>query len=181
MQMKSIAVFCAASELIDKSYVDAARAVGALLGRQGAELVYGGARFGLMEAVARSAKENGAKITGVVPYILEERDRVSYILDEKINCNNLSDRKDIMLRRSGLLVALPGGIGTLDEIFHVVAAATIGYHDKRVVLYNVNGFWDGLVNVIAVMAEKGFIRSDLTDKLLVVDTLDGLEKVIKEF
>ena len=178
--MKSIAVFCAASEQIDRSYVDAAHAVGLLLGRMGAELVYGGARFGLMEAVARSAKENGAKITGVVPYILEERDRVSYILDEKINCDNLSDRKDIMLRRSDLLVALPGGIGTLDEIFHVVAAATIGYHSKKVVLYNVDGFWDGLVDVIAIMAGKGFIRSNLTDKLIVVDSLDELEKVINE-
>ena len=178
--MKSIAVFCAASESIETLYVDAAHEVGALLGRLGVELVYGGACFGLMEAVACSAKANGAKITGIVPYILEERDRVSYILDEKINCNNLSERKDIMLQRSDLLVALPGGIGTLDEIFHVVAAATIGYHNKLVVLYNVNGFWNGLVDVIAVMAEKGFIRSNLSDKLLVVDTQDELEKVIKE-
>ena len=178
--MKSIAVFCAASESIDTLYVDAAREVGALIGRLGAGLVYGGARFGLMEAVARSAKENGAKITGVVPYILEERDRVSHILDEKINCNNLSDRKDIMLQRSDLLVALPGGIGTLDEIFHVLAAAMIGYHDKRVVLYNVNGFWNGLLGAIGEMGEKGFIRNNITSQLLVVDTLEELERVINE-
>ena len=178
--MKSIAVFCAASELIDKTYVDAARAVGALFGRMGAELVYGGARFGLMEAVARSAKENGAKITGVVPHILEERGRVSSLLDEKIECDNLSDRKDIMLQRSGLLVALPGGIGTLDEIFHVLAAGMIGYHGKKVVLYNVDGFWDGLVKVIGEMGDKGFVRADLASQLLVADTLDELEKVINE-
>ena len=178
--MKSIAVFCAASEAIDASFVDAAHEVGTLLGRLKVELVYGGARFGLMEAVARSAKESGAMVTGVVPYILEERDRVSYLLDEKVNCNNLSDRKDIMLQRSDLLVALPGGIGTLDEIFHVLAAATIGYHNKRVVLYNVNGFWDGLVKVIEEMGEKGFIRGNIPALLLVVDTLDDLERVIKE-
>ena len=178
--MKSIAVFCAASESIDKLYVDAAHDVGTLLGSLGAELVYGGARFGLMEAVARSAKENGAKVTGVVPYILEERDRVSYLLDEKVNCRNLSERKDIMLQRSDLLVALPGGIGTLDEIFHVLAAATIGYHGKRVVLYNVNGFWNALVDVIAVMGKQGFIRSNLAGLLLVVETLDDLERVINE-
>lgn len=179
-KMKSIAVFCAASEAIDASFVDAAHEVGTLLGRLKVELVYGGARFGLMEAVARSAKESGAMVTGVVPYILEERDRVSYLLDEKVNCNNLSDRKDIMLQRSDLLVALPGGIGTLDEIFHVLAAATIGYHNKRVVLYNVNGFWDGLVKVIEEMGEKGFIRGNIPALLLVVDTLDDLERVIKE-
>ena len=178
--MKSIAVFCAASESIDTLYVDAAHEVGALLGRLGAELVYGGARFGLMEAVARSSKDNGAKVTGVVPYILEERERVSYLLDEKINCNNLSDRKDIMLQRSDLLVALPGGIGTLDEIFHILAASTIGYHNKRVVLYNVNGFWNGLVKVIDDMVKAGFIRSNLDNMLLVVETLAELERVINE-
>ena len=178
--MKSIAVFCAASESIDKIYVGAANDVGTLLGRLGAELVYGGVRFGLMEAVARAAKESGAKVTGIVPYILEERDRVSYLLDEKVNCGNLSDRKDIMLQRSDLLVALPGGIGTLDEIFHVLAASTIGFHSKRVVLYNVNGFWDGLLNVITTMGEQGFIRSNLAGQLLVVETLDELERVINE-
>ena len=103
-------------------------------------------------------------------HILEERERVSYLLDEKINCNNLSDRKDIMLQRSDLLVALPGGIGTLDEIFHILAAATIGYHNKRVVLYNVNGFWNGLVKVIDDMGKAGFIRSNLDNMLLVVET-----------
>lgn len=178
--MKSVAVFCAASETIDPVYSAAATEVGNMLGRTGAMLVYGGARFGLMEATAKAAKASGATVVGVVPQILEERDRVSTLIDEKINCRNLSDRKDIMLERSDILVALPGGVGTLDEIFHVLAAAMIGYHSKRVVLYNVNGFWDYLMELLGSSKEKGFVRCDLERHLVVADSIDELEKYIQE-
>lgn len=151
-----------------------------MLGRTGATLVYGGARFGLMEATAQAAKASGATVVGVVPQILEERDRVSTLIDEKINCRNLSDRKDIMLERSDILVALPGGVGTLDEIFHVLAAAMIGYHSKRVLLYNVNGFWDPLMELLGSSKEKGFVRCDLERHLVVADSIDELEKYIQE-
>ena len=151
-----------------------------MLGRLGATLVYGGARFGLMEATARSAKEAGARIVGVVPYVLVERDRVSSLLDEHIPCRNLSDRKDIMLERSDILVALPGGIGTLDEIFHIMAAATIGYHSKRVVLYNVNGYWNGLLSMLNGMLDAGFLRGDVEKFMAVASSIEQLENLLKE-
>lgn len=178
--MKSVAVFCAASEAVDPLYVEAATEVGRLLGRLGATLVYGGARFGLMEATAKGAKESGAHIVGVVPDILVERGRVSALLDEQIGCRNLSGRKDIMLERSDILLALPGGVGTLDEIFHTMAAATIGYHSKKVVLYNVNGYWDGLVALLGEMQAGGFVRGGVDAYMIVASTLDELEKLINE-
>ena len=180
MPMKSVAVFCAASENIAPGYFEAAAEVGAMLGRIGAALVYGGARFGLMEATAKAAKLAGATVVGVVPMILEERGRVSSLIDEKVNCRNLSDRKDIMLQRSDILVALPGGIGTLDEIFHVMAAATIGYHSKKVVLYNVNGFWDSLVTLLKASKESGFLRGDIDRYMAVADSLEELERIIMD-
>lgn len=179
-KVKSVAVFCAASEKIDSIYADAAYEAGEMLGRIGVSLVYGGARFGLMEATAKGAKEAGAHIVGVVPDILVERGRVSALLDEHIPCRNLSERKDIMLEKSDILVALPGGIGTLDEIFHVVAAATIGYHDKRVVLYNVNGFWDSLWAMLDSYNAAGFIRGEINRFVSMVNNIHELEKVIKE-
>ena len=177
--MKSVAVFCAASENIAPGYFEAAAEVGAMLGRLGATLVYGGARFGLMEATARAAKQAGARIVGVVPDILVERGRVSMLLDEQVNCRNLSERKDIMLERSDILVALPGGVGTLDEIFHVLAAATIGYHTKRVVLYNVNGFWDSLVATLDEMLQAGFIRGEFEKYFEVANSIAELEGLLK--
>lgn len=176
--MKSVALFCAASENIAQSYFDAAAEVGSMLGVMGAELVYGGARFGLMEATACAAKDSGARIVGVVPEILVERDRVSMLLDEMVLCRNLSDRKDIMLQRSDILVALPGGVGTLDEIFHVLAAGTIGYHTKHVVLYNTDGFWDDMTVMLDGMKEKGFLRGN--PLLSVVDNIDDLKRTIME-
>ena len=179
MPARNIAVFCAASEEIDSLYVLSATAVGNMLGRIGATLVYGGARFGLMEATAKAAKASGAKVVGVVPMILEERGRVSSLIDEKVNCRNLSDRKDIMLQRSDILVALPGGIGTLDEIFHVMAAATIGYHSKKVVLYNVNGFWNPLLATVEEMEQAGFVRGEIEKYLVVANDVATLEDLIK--
>lgn len=178
--MKSVAVFCAASENIAPGYFEAAASVGRMLGRIGATLVYGGARFGLMEAVAKSAKEFGAHVVGVVPEILEQRGRVSALIDEKIPCCNLSDRKDIMLEKSDVLVALPGGVGTLDEIFHVAAAATIGYHNKRVILYNVNGFWNGLAATLDELSEAGFIRAGLENIIVVANSIEELESLIEK-
>lgn len=178
--MKNVAVFCAASEVIDPLYASAAVEVGRLLGRLGATLVYGGARFGLMEATARGAKETGAYVVGVVPDILVERGRVSSLLDEQVGCRNLSERKDIMLERSDILVALPGGVGTLDEIFHVMASATIGYHTKRVVLYNVNGFWNGLNSLLAEMSQSGFVRGGIEKYMTVANSLVELEELIIE-
>ena len=177
--MKSVAIFCAASENIALGYFEAAAEVGAMLGRLGAVMVYGGARFGLMEATAKAAKAAGAHIVGVVPDILVERGRVSSLLDEQVECRNLSERKDIMLERSDLLVALPGGVGTLDEIFHVLAAATIGYHTKQVVLYNVNGFWDSLNDTLDEMLQAGFVRGEFEKYLVVANSIAELEDIIR--
>ena len=177
--MGSVAIFCAASENIAPGYFEAAAEVGAMLGRLGKTMVYGGARFGLMEATAKAAKAAGARIVGVVPDILVERDRVSRLLDEQVWCSNLSERKDIMLERSDVLVALPGGVGTLDEIFHVLAAATIGYHTKRVVLYNVNGFWNALLAAVDEMSQAGFVRGEMEKYLVVADNIAQLEDLIK--
>jgi uncharacterized protein (TIGR00730 family) len=178
--MGNVAVFCAASETIDPLYAAAAREAGAMLGRLGVSLVYGGARFGLMEATAAAAKEAGAHIVGVVPEILVERGRVSTLLDEHLPCRNLSERKDIMLEKSDVLIALPGGIGTLDEIFHVMAAATIGYHGKRVVFYNVNGFWNTLLDVLSEYGKGGFVRGNIEQFMAVANNIDELEMLIKE-
>ncbi|MBR5851864.1 MAG: TIGR00730 family Rossman fold protein [Bacteroidaceae bacterium] len=177
--MKSVAIFCAASENIAPGYFEAVAEVGAMLGRLGAAMVYGGARFGLMEATAKAAKVAGAHIVGVVPDILVERGRVSSLLDEQVGCRNLSERKDIMLERSDLLVALPGGVGTLDEIFHVLAAATIGYHTKRVVLYNVNGFWNSLNATLDGMLQAGFVRGEFEKYLVVANSIAELEDIIR--
>lgn len=176
--MNKIAIFCSASDDIDAVYTEKAKELGEWMGKNHKWLVYGGSNAGLMEAVARSAKENGSMLLGVVPTKLEERGSVSDLLDVTFRTVNLSDRKDVMLQESDVMVALPGGIGTLDEIFHVLASASIGYHDKKVVLYNVNGFWNGVLSCLRDMERQHFIHRPLESYLCVAETFDELTALL---
>lgn len=172
--MEKIGIFCSASESIDKMYFDEANRIGQWMGRNNKTLIYGGANLGLMECVAQAVKANGGRVIGVVPSKLEENGKVSTCLDEMIRTNNLSDRKDILIAESDILVALPGGIGTLDEVFTVMAAASIGYHRKKVVFYNVNGFYDKLLNVLDELQMKGFSRRPMSDFYEVANSFEEL-------
>ena len=126
--MERIGIFCSAADDIEGVYFEKASELGVWLGQNKKTLVYGGANFGLMECFAKAAKEIGAFVMGVVPTKLEERGAVCDLLDVTFRVDDLSERKDTMLRESDILVALPGGVGTLDEVFHVMASTSIGYH-----------------------------------------------------
>lgn len=176
--MKKIAVFCSASENIDSVYKEKAEEFGTWLGKTDRWLIYGGTNKGLMDVLARAAKSNGGFVMGVVPSIVEERGNVSDLLDVTFPTENLSDRKDVMLRESEIAVALPGGVGTLDEIFHVMASATIGYHHKQVVLYNIDGFWNGIIDFLAGLEKQRFAHSPLEYYFKVANSFEELVKIL---
>ena len=117
---------------------------------------------------------------GVVPTKVEERGKVSDYLDVHIPCADLTDRKQLLMLQSDTFVALPGGIGTLDEVFTVVASATIGYHAKRVILYNINGFWDSLIAMLNDLASKGMVRGEWQKHILVANTFDEVKRAVLE-
>lgn len=177
MTLKAIGVFCSVAENIDAAYFHAAHELGTWMAQHGITLVYGGAAMGLMEATARAVKKAGGHTLGVVPNKLFEREVVSTLLDEEILCSNLAERKQIILEHSDLLLALPGGIGTLDEVFHIMGSATIGEHTKKVVFYNVDGFWDNCIAMLQKMYDKGFIRASLDNYMAEVKTTEELEKL----
>ena len=176
--MEKIGIFCSASDNIDKMYFESASQIGKWMGQTGKTLIYGGASLGLMECIARAVKENGGKVIGVVPAKLEENGKVSTLLDEEIHTRNLSDRKDIITEKSEVLVALPGGVGTLDEIFHVIAPASIGYHQKKVIFYNEHGFYDELLKALHTLEDKGFARQPFSTYYEVANTLNELKEKI---
>ena len=176
--MNKIGIFCSASENIDKMYFDTATRIGRWMGETGRTLIYGGASLGLMECVADAVKANGGYIIGVVPAKLEENGKVSTLPDRIIHTRNLSDRKDIIVEESDVLVALPGGVGTLDEVFHVIAAASIGYHCKKVIFVNINGFYDTLLTVLKEMEDKGFARRPLSTYYETADTPEQLKDIL---
>ena len=123
----NICIFCSANSNLPTEYFDRTRELGAWMGANGHTLVFGGCNLGLMECVAEAVHNAKGMTIGVVPSIVEKGGKVSEHVDVKILCDNLSDRKDLMIQRSDVIIALPGGVGTLDEIFTVLAAASIGY------------------------------------------------------
>ena len=177
--MEKIGIFCSASDVIEPIYFDKARALGEWLGQNKKTLVYGGANIGLMECVAKAAKDNGAFVMGVVPTKLEERGAVSDLLDVTFRVDDLSERKDTMLRESDVLVALPGGVGTLDEVFHVMASASIGYHAKKVIFYNINGFWTPLLEFMEGLRKQHFARRPWENFYRVANDFEELKEQLK--
>ncbi len=171
-----ICVFCSANSDIEPEYFDKARELGEWAAAGGHTVVFGGCDMGLMGCVAKAAYDNGGMTVGVVPSKIEQDGRVSPHLTVEIPCENLSDRKDLMLMRSDVVVALPGGLGTLDEIFTVVASATIGYHHKRVILYNINGFWDSLIALLDDLQRKGMVRGDWHRHVAVACSLEDIKR-----
>ncbi|WP_303915195.1 TIGR00730 family Rossman fold protein [Bacteroides mediterraneensis] len=177
--MNKIAVFCSASDTIAPVFMERAKELGVWLGQHHKWLVYGGSNTGLMEVLAKSAKENGAMIMGVVPTKLEENGKVSDLLDVSFHSVNLSDRKDIMVQEAEVMVALPGGIGTLDEVFHVMASCSIGYHDKRVIFYNIDGFWNDLLAFLERLEAAHFAHRPLKNYFEVANTFDELTRLLE--
>lgn len=173
-----ICVFCSANADIDPDFFRMTEELGHWIGENGHSLVYGGVNQGLMECVAKAVHERGGQVIGVIPTIVEQSGRISPYVDVEMFCDNLSDRKQLMLDQADVFIALPGGIGTLDEVFTIAASATIGYHGKKVILYNMKGFWDSLQTLLNDLQSKGFTRKDWHHQILVTDSLDDLRQYL---
>ena len=156
----------------------AAKEVGEYIGSNGRELVYGGSAMGMMEVVAKAVKENGGKVTGVVPQVLMDKGAASKYIDHLIICKDLTDRKSVMLVNSDIMIALPGGVGTLDEVFTVMAGVTLGYHKKRIIFYNIDGFWTTLTDYLNTLYKEHFIRNQPRQLYDVADNLDELTRIL---
>ena len=171
-----IGVFCSACQQLDNDFFQLTEEFGRWAASQGHSIVYGGVGLGLMETLARAVSQAGGRTIGVVPRIAASRG--SSYTQVEIPCDNLSDRKQIMQDQSDAFVAMPGGIGTLDEIFTVAASATIGYHHRPVILYNMKGFWQPLLRMLDDLQATGVIRSQWTDYIRVASTLEEVARLL---
>ena len=173
-----IAIYCSANNNIDPDFFRMTKELGRWIGENGHTLVFGGCNLGLMQCVAEAVHEAGGRCVGVVPDIIEKGGRMSPCVDECIPCTTLDERKALMVAQSDINIALPGGVGTLDEIFTVCAAASIGYHQKKVVLYNMKGFWNSLLAMLDDLEQQGVIRDGFREQLLVANSLEELVSAV---
>ena len=175
-----IAVFCSANRNIDPDFFAMTEELGKWMGENGHDVVFGGCNMGLMDCIGKAVKAHSGRAIGVVPSLVEKGGRTFDDLDVEIPCDNLSDRKDLLLAQSDIVVALPGGIGTLDEIFTVAASHTIGYHHKMVILYNMKGFWNSTIALLDDMQQKGMIRGEWHDYIDVANDFEELKEKIEK-
>ena len=165
----AVAVYCGSRFGDSPAFADAARHLGRLIGQSGATLVYGGGRVGLMGTVADAVMAAGGQVVGVIPQALMDREVGHAGLTELHVVQTMHERKRLMAERADAFISLPGGIGTLEELYEVWSWQQLGYHDKPVALLNVDGYYDALLEFHRVMHARGFV-SDMQFTALLVET-----------
>ena len=173
-QLSSICVYCGSSAGDDPIYAESAQRLGTAMGNAGLGLVYGGGAIGLMGITARSVMAAGGHVTGIIPQFLKEREVMLETAHELVVTHDMHERKRIMFERSDAFVALPGGIGTLEELVEMMTWAQLGRHRKPVLIANIKGFWDPLIVLLRHMADAGFIRNGFEVNYIVANTADEI-------
>jgi uncharacterized protein (TIGR00730 family) len=170
--IRSICVYCGSSPGRGDLYMTAGLELGRAIGGAGLRLVYGGGTKGIMGAVAKGAAEAGSQVTGIIPRFLMNKEATEQALgrlDELIVTDNMHQRKHTMFEKSDAFVALPGGIGTVEEIVEIMTWAQLGHHRKPVVFCSINGFWDPMIALLDHMRAEGFIHTSHLVRPLIVD------------
>lgn len=179
--IRSVCVYCGSSPGRDEAYIKAGHMLGRSLAKSGLRLIYGGGNKGIMGAVADGALKAGGKVTGIIPRFLINREATETALDkldELLITDNMHERKHSMFEKSDAFVALPGGIGTVEEIVEIMTWAQLGHHRKPIVFANVKGFWDPMLALIEHMSEEGFIHTAHRVKPLVVNDPEAIVAAI---
>ena len=179
--MKKICIFCGSSMGFDPIYKEKAAELGHVLADHGCELLFGGGSVGLMKVIADVMMERGCKVTGTITKHLLDMHVGHDGIDELIVVESMAERKKILEDMADGFIALPGGIGTMDEFFEAYVLSQLRVFDKPVALYNVNGYYDGIVEFIQHMAKEGFMRKEHAENLIVSDDAKDLLTKMEQF
>ncbi|MDO8398508.1 MAG: TIGR00730 family Rossman fold protein [Bradyrhizobium sp.] len=172
--IKTVCVYCGSGPGTNPRFVEAAIAFGKTLAEDGIRLVYGGGSIGLMGAVAKSVLDHGGAVTGIIPEFLTARENALKRVQELIVTPDMHERKRLMFEHSDAFVALPGGIGTLEELVEQLTWQQLGRHTKPVLLANIDGFWEPLLALLAHMRETEFIRPSLQVDILKAERVEDI-------
>jgi len=173
-ELDTICVFCGSSDGNDSLVISQAYLLGEKLAKQDVSLVYGAAKIGIMGQVANGVLQNNGKVIGVIPEFLKIKEVVHQGLTELITTQNMHERKMIMQERSDGFITMPGGFGTFEELFEIITWSQLGLHQKPIGLLNTSGYFDSLLKMLDTMVEKGFLKRENYELLLVEDDIDRL-------
>ena len=173
-KIKSICVYCGSGPGTNPAFMQAARRFGRILAENRIRLVYGGGSAGLMGACAEAVLDHGGYVTGIIPEFLSDREHMLMRAQERIITRDLHERKQLMFERADAFVALPGGVGTLEELVEQLTWAQLGRHRKPILIANIDHFWDPLCALLDHMEKVEFIRAGLNVDLLVADRIEDI-------
>ncbi len=168
----AVTVYLAASQSVDRKYFDLAHAMGAAVAEQGWMLVYGGNDVGPMGALANGARSRGGHVVGITPHCFNDGGIADRQCSELIFVENMRERKKVLEARGHAFVALPGGIGTLEEFFEILVGRLLKFHDKPIVLVNLDGFWDPMIAMLRQYEASGFVRPTTFSQFEVVPSVE---------
>jgi uncharacterized protein (TIGR00730 family) len=172
--VRTMCVFCGASNDVPKQYLEAGAKLGAMMADRGTRLVYGGGDCGVMGAVANSVMKAGGYVTGVFPISLRNIENEHQSLNEIILVGTMHERKQCMFERSDAFVVLPGGFGTMDEMFEILTWKQLLLHNKPIIILNYDHYWDPLVNLMKNIIANGFARAETVTYFKVVETVEEI-------
>ena len=179
-KLNQLCVYCGSGVGEDPAYAESARFLGRALAQAGIRLVYGGGSVGLMGIIARAVLDEGGEVIGIIPRFLEKRERVFPDVSELIVTEDMHERKMLMFERADAFVALPGGIGTLEEYIEQLTWVQLGQHQKPMLLANIAGFWQPLIDLLDHMRAEHFIRDGMEVSPLVADKADDIVPMLVE-
>lgn len=178
--LKAICVFCGSRNGSSHVYAEAARDLGDAIASAGCDLVYGAGGIGMMGVVADAVAGAGGRVVGIIPRFLDEWEVGRRHSDEFVVTGSMHERKLIMSERADAFVVLPGGLGTLDETFEIITWKQLRLHDKPIVIVNVEGYWNGFVDLVDSMIDQGFVDPRHRELFSVVDSVDAVIPKIRE-
>jgi uncharacterized protein (TIGR00730 family) len=179
-KIRKICVYCGSGPGIDPAFAESARAFGTVLAKNGIGLVFGGGAIGMMGAIAKSVLDNGGEVTGIIPEFLVLREHAMRGADNLIVTRDMHERKLKMFEMADAFVAMPGGIGTLEEFVEQITWVQLGRHRKPILLANIKGFWDPLCALIDHMKSLEFIRGGLDFELLVANKVEQILPMLQK-
>jgi uncharacterized protein (TIGR00730 family) len=172
--IRAVCVYCGSSAGADPAFAAAARALGRALADDGVRLVYGGGSIGMMGALARAVLAHGGDVTGIIPELLVDKEHMLAGAQDIVVTRDMHERKRVMFEKADAFVALPGGIGTLEELVEQLTWAQLGHHRKPILLANIAGFWNPLLELLEHMTALGFLHSVSRLNYLVVDNVEDI-------
>jgi uncharacterized protein (TIGR00730 family) len=179
-KIRNVCVYCGSAEGADPVFLETATALGQALAAANIGLVYGGGNHGLMGAVARAVLSSGGRVTGIIPSFLKKRESMLEAAQELIIVDDMHTRKRLMFERADAFVALPGGVGTLEELVEQLTWVQLGQHGKPVLIADIGGFWKPLLSLFAHMREHGFIREQFEVHYLVSEKIGDVVPMLRQ-